>query len=95
MSANYPPAGSPQNPPPRRSSGDRLADALARPRVVLGGLITIAAVWFIIANNTTVRIRLWVVWVSAQLWVVLLLTFVAGALVGLLSVRHRRKSRRR
>lgn len=94
MSANIPPAGSPRNQPPRRTTGDKVADALARPKIALGGLITIAAVWFIIANNTRVRIRLWVVWVSAQLWVVLLLTFVAGALLGLLSARHRRKSRR-
>lgn len=94
MSANIPPAGSPQNPSPRRSKGDKVADALARPKVALGALITIAAVWFIIANNTRVRIRLWVVWVSAQMWVVLLLTFVAGAILGLLFARHRRKARR-
>lgn len=95
MSANIPPAGSPpRNQPPRRSTGDKIAEALAKPKVALGGLITIAAVWFIIANNTRVRIRLWVVWVSAQMWVVLLLTFVAGAILGLLFARHRRKTRR-
>jgi uncharacterized integral membrane protein len=94
MSANIPPAGAPRNQPPRRTAGDKIADTLARPKVALGGLITIAAVWFIIANNTRVRIRLWLVWVSAQLWVVLLLTFIAGALASLLFARHRRKTRR-
>ena len=94
MSANVPPAGSPQNRPPHRSPGDRLGDALAKPKIIVGGLITIAAVWFIIANNTRVRVHLWLTWVSAQLWIVLLLTFVAGVLVGLMSARRRRKSRR-
>jgi hypothetical protein len=42
-----------------------------------------------------VRIRLWVPWVSARLWVVLLLTFLAGALVGFLMGRRRAKAKRK
>ena len=40
------------------------------------------------------RIHLWVTWVSAQLWLVLLATFVAGVLVGFLSNRHRSKRKK-
>lgn len=95
MSANTPPPGPPrgteQPRPGRRSGKDVLGEQLARPKVAIGALITIVAVWFIIANNTHVRIHLWVTWVSARLWVVLLLTFVAGALVGYLFARRRRR----
>ena len=88
MSANIPPVGSPQ-PERKRESG--LVDKLATPKVVIGGVVSIATLWFIIANNSHVRIHLWVTWVSAQLWLVLLLTFVAGVLVGFLSSRRRSK----
>jgi uncharacterized integral membrane protein len=93
MSTNTPPGGSPYE--PHRSAGDKLVDRLASPRAFFGILITIAAVWFIIANNTRVRIHLWLTWVTARMWLVLLLTFVAGVLVGLLSARRRRKARER
>jgi hypothetical protein len=36
-----------------------------------------------------VRIRLWIPYVTARLWIVLLVTFVAGALVGMLFARRR------
>jgi uncharacterized integral membrane protein len=88
MTANIPPIGSPE---PESKRGSGLAGKLATPKVVIGGLISIAALWFIIANNSTVRVHLWVTWVSARLWLVLLLTFVAGALVGFLSGRRRAK----
>jgi uncharacterized integral membrane protein len=94
MSANIPPVEPPTRQSSRRASGkDALTDRLARPKVFIGGLITIAALWFIIANNSRVRIHLWVTWVSARLWVVLLLTFVAGALVGFLFARRRGRRR--
>jgi hypothetical protein len=64
----------------------------ATPRAFFALLITAAAVWFIIANNSLIRIHLWLTWVSARLWLVLLLTFVAGALTGwLLGWRRRRR----
>jgi uncharacterized integral membrane protein len=88
MSTNIPPIGSPE---PEGKRGSALAAKLATPKVVIGGLISIAALWFIIANNSEVRIHLWVTWISARLWVVLLLTFVAGALVGFLTGRRRAK----
>ena len=71
-------------------SGER-GSRFATPRAFFGLLITAAAVWFIIANNTSVRIHLWLTWVSARLWLVLLLTFVAGALVGFLMGWRRRR----
>ena len=88
MTANIPPVGSPQ---PDRKQKSGLAEKLATPKVVVGGLVSVAAVWFIIANTSHVRIHLWVTWVSAQLWLVLLLTFLAGTLVGFLSGRRRAK----
>jgi hypothetical protein len=94
MTANTPPPTPPTgtgHKPDRRSAKDVLGDRLASPKAALGALITIIAIWFIIANNTHVRIHLWVTWVSARLWVVLLLTFVAGALVGYLFARRRRR----
>jgi uncharacterized integral membrane protein len=87
-SANLPPTG----PPP--STGSRVADKLARPKVVLGIVITALAIWFIAANNETVRIRFWVAWVSAKMWAVLLVVFLAGALASYL-LSWRRAARRR
>ena len=92
MSANIPPVGGPQ---PEAKRESRLAERLATPKVFIGGIVTIAAVWFIIANNSHVRIHLWVTWVSARLWLVLLITFLAGGLVGFLMGRRRRKGERR
>lgn len=92
MSANVPPIGSPE---PKRKQRSALVEKLATPKVIIGALITALALWFIIANNSKVRIHLWVVWINAQLWLVLLLTFVAGALVGLLFARRRNRAKRR
>ena len=95
MSANTPPTGPPQQPQyqqqPHGTGKSAIADRLASPKAILGLIITVAAVWFIIANNSLVRIHLWVTWVSARLWIVLLLTFVAGAIVGFLFAKRRRR----
>jgi uncharacterized integral membrane protein len=96
MSANVPPQpppdpGARRQQPTRRSRWDKdaLAEKLGTPKAFFGILITIAAVWFIIANNQIVRIHLWLAYVNARLWIVLLLTFVAGAIVGYLFARRR------
>ncbi|WP_211244461.1 LapA family protein [Actinospica robiniae] len=86
---NLPPTG--QKP----TAGSRVADKLAKPKVALGIIITALAIWFIAINNATVRIHFWVAWVSAKLWIVLLLVFVLGALASyLLSWRRSRRARR-
>jgi uncharacterized integral membrane protein len=54
-------------------------------------LILVAAVWFILANRETVRIRLWIPTVLAPMWLVLLITFCAGILAGLLVWRGKRR----
>jgi len=95
MSANTPQTGPQRQPPQREAGKPTMAERLATPKAFLGLLITVAAVWFIIANNQLVRIHLWVPWVTARMWVVLLLTFVAGALVGYLFATQRRRRRRR
>lgn len=94
MSGNIPPVGSPE-PQAQQTRGDVLREKLLTPKVIIGTVITALALWFIIANNSKVRIHLWVVWVDARLWVVLLLTFLAGALVGYLFARRRAKRRQR
>jgi uncharacterized protein (DUF983 family) len=84
MATNTTPAG-------HGSTRSTMTDRLAGPRMFLGILITAAAVWFMIANNSVIRIHLWVTWVSARLWLVLLVTFLAGALVGFLFAKRRRR----
>ena len=61
-----------------------------RPKVVVGFLILVAVVWFALANTRNAQIKLWVHNVQAPVWLVLLATFVAGILVGLLLGRRRR-----
>jgi uncharacterized integral membrane protein len=66
-----------------KASGPRISTAL---------LIVIAAVWFIIVNHGRVGIWLWIPRITAPMWLVLLLTFAAGMLTGLL-LRRRRRNR--
>jgi len=65
------------------------------PKVVIGGLILVAAVWFIVVNRAQVGIHLWVPRVTAPLWLVLLITFAAGALTEILLQRGRNRRQRR
>ncbi len=65
-----------------------MSEKLLNPKSVIGLLIVVLAVWFIIANNTEVRVHLWVAWVSARLWLVLLGVFVAGLATGWLLKRR-------
>jgi uncharacterized integral membrane protein len=62
--------------------------------MIMGGLILIAAVWFIVVNREQVGIYLWVPKVSAPMWLILLITFAAGALTEILLQRGRRKRER-
>jgi membrane glycosyltransferase len=72
-----------------------LRDRLLTPKTVTGTLVAALTVWFVLANNTHTRIHLWVVWVSARLWIVLAVMFVAGALAGFLLGRRGKDRRRR
>ncbi|HEY9482301.1 MAG TPA: LapA family protein [Micromonosporaceae bacterium] len=62
-------------------------------RLIVMILILAAAAWFILANTQDVKIRLWVPTVSAPMWLVLLVTFVAGMLLGLITPRLVRRRR--
>jgi uncharacterized integral membrane protein len=64
------------------------------PKVIIGGLILIAAIWFIVVNRAQVGIYLWVPKVTAPMWLVLLITFAAGALTEILLQRGRSKRER-
>lgn len=65
-----------------------VSEKLINPKSVAALIIVVLAVWFIIANNSEVRVHLWVAWVSARLWLVLLCTFVAGMATGWLLKRR-------
>jgi hypothetical protein len=61
------------------------------PKMIGALVILVAAIWFIFANRATVRIRLWIPIVLAPMWLVLLITFCAGMLTGLLVWRSKRQ----
>src|SRR5258705_7378748 len=63
-------------------------------KVIVSLLILAAALWFIFANTQDVKVRLWVPTVSAPMWVVLLVTFAVGMLLGLVTPRLMRRRRR-
>lgn len=69
-----------------------------RPRVPAKVIVTLvivaAATWFILANTQDVKIRLWVPTVTAPMWLVLLVTFAVGVLLGLIIPRLARRRRR-
>ena len=58
------------------------------PKLITAAVIVVAAVWFILVNKNRVDIYLWVPKITAPMWLVLLLTFAGGLLVGLLLRRN-------
>ena len=52
--------------------------------------ILVAAIWFILVNTQRVSIYLWVPKITSPLWLVLVLTFAAGLVTGLLLQRRNR-----
>ena len=90
--SGVPPVGAPMaDSDPKQRGG--IAEKLLSPKTIAGLLIVALAVWFVLANNSQTRIHLWVVWVTARLWIVLAVTFVAGMLAGYL-IRRRTKDKR-
>ena len=73
--------------PGRRMSA--VSEKLLTPKTMVGLLIAVLSIWFIVANSGEIRVHLWVFWVSARLWLVLLGTFIAGLATGWLLKRHR------
>ena len=53
-------------------------------------VIVVAVIWFILVNTQRVSIYLWVPKVTAPLWLVLVFTFAAGLIAGLLLQRRNR-----
>jgi lipopolysaccharide assembly protein A len=62
--------------------------------MILVAVILVAAIWFIVVNRARIDVNLWVPRVTAPLWLVLLVTFVGGMVVGLLLRRRRRSEHR-
>ena len=54
-------------------------------------VIVVAALWFIFVNTQRVSIYLWVPKITAPLWLVLVFTFAAGLVTGLLLRRRNRR----
>lgn len=59
----------------------------------MAGVITIAAVWFIIVNRDRVSITLWVPHITSPLWLILVVFFAGGLITGLLLQRRNKASR--
>jgi hypothetical protein len=88
--SGVPPVGAPIADSDERQRG-RFAEKLLSPKTIIGLLIVALAVWFVLANNSQTRIHLWVAWVTAKLWIVLAVTFLAGVLSGYLIRRRARE----
>lgn len=88
----------PTEPEPQLTSVASAAEPAAKkglrisPKFVLTVVILAAVIWFALANRKNAQIKLWVHTVQAPVWLVLLGTFVAGIIIGLL-LRRRRKPR--
>jgi uncharacterized integral membrane protein len=87
-------AGSPTQGRAAHAADGKRAGRKVSPKVIIGGLLLIAAVWFIVVNRASVGIYLWIPKVTAPLWLVLLITFAAGALTEILLQRRRGKRER-
>jgi len=59
------------------------------PKGILILVLLAIVLWFVFANTGDMRIKLWVHWVSAPVWLVLLCTFVVGIITGWLIHRRR------
>jgi hypothetical protein len=66
----------------------RMGTFVRQPKTIVGAIAAVLAVWFIIGNNEETRIRFWVVWVTTQLWVALLIAVVLGFIAGYLFKRR-------
>lgn len=66
---------------------DRRRDA----RLVVTGVVGVLLVWFALANLQDVNIHFWVSTTRAPLILVIIISGVLGALIGLLAQRRRRR----
>ena len=64
-------------------------------RLLGGGLLTIVLVLFIVQNRDPVTVQFLFVSIQTRQWVVLTVTAVLGALVGITTVARRRKRKAR
>jgi uncharacterized integral membrane protein len=64
------------------------------PKVIGIAVILVAAVWFILVNRGRASIYLWVPKVSAPMWLVLGIAYLAGVVTGLLVIVRRGKKQK-
>jgi uncharacterized integral membrane protein len=84
--ASMPTTGAPPTDPAAKRAGLTIS-----PKLIGIVVIVAATVWFILANRWTAHVRLWIPQVSAPMWLVLLITFAAGVVTGLLIRRSKTK----
>ena len=84
--------GQAPEPPPGEPATGRPAqpDKAQRTRIIGGIVVSIVAIWFIMANLHRVQITFWFVTVSSPMWLTLAGTFIAGMAATLLFTRHRK-----
>lgn len=60
----------------------------SRTKLIIAAVIAVLAIWFIVVNFHSARIRLWLVSVEIPVWMVLVVTFLAGWGFGVLLRRR-------
>ncbi len=77
-------AGAPRGTKPR----DRRRDT----RMIASGVVAVLLVWFALANLQDVSIHFWVSTTKAPLIVVIIISGVLGALIGVMATRRRKRA---
>ena len=76
-------------PPPQRTEANKAEHT----RLIGGIVISIIAIWFVVANTHKTSITFWVVTVTSPMWLALAGTFLAGMLASLLLTRTRTRNK--
>lgn len=63
------------------------------PKVIIGALLLAALIWFVAVNTRDAKITVWIPTYNVPVWIVLLVTFAGGWIVGSLLRRRRQAVR--
>lgn len=89
--ANVPGAAGIPGAPENRQPRDRRRDT----RLIVTGVVTVLLLWFALANLQDVSIHFWVSTTKAPLIVVIVISGLLGAAIGLLAQRRRQRDAER